>query len=223
MEEWHRHPWRLIRIVVSVALGWGGLGPGLGQALAPRVLDSRAAERAMNQRLHDFQAVLQGRRHVGHALAPLALPSPLPPRAIVGQALVQAETTRGLEDGLAAAERAEDEAQRDATQSPPGSRGYPSTVASQERAVARRHAVDDRMAQSLATHQLERYDLTALLRRHAHHLRMWADVNRKEAKRRRAQGDSKGARVWEEQAQDDERHARRYEDQAERIAHRGHL
>jgi hypothetical protein len=216
-------PWRLIRLVISLALGLGGLLPGLGHALAPRVLDSRAAEYALNQRLHDFQAVLQGHRHVSHALAPLVLPSPRLPRAIVGEALAQAETVSGLEDGLAAAERAEDEAQRDATQSPPGSRGAPRAVASQERAVARRHEVDDRMARSLATHQLARHDLTDLLWRRAHHLRTWADVNRKEATRRHAKGDIKGARVWEEQAQDDERHAHRYEDQADRIAHTGHL
>ena len=93
-------PWRLSRIVVSVALGLGGLWPGRVQALAPRVLDSRAVECAMNQRLHDFQAVLQGRRPVGHALAPLALPSPLPPRATWGEARAQAETVNGLEAGL---------------------------------------------------------------------------------------------------------------------------
>ena len=223
VEAWHMHPWRLIRLVVSVALGLGGLGPGLGQALAPRVLDSRAAERALNQRLHDFQAVLQGRRHVGHALAPLALPSPLPPRAAVGEAAAQAETVSGLEDGLAAAERAEDEAQWDATQYPPGSPGASKAVGSQERAVALLHEVDDCIARSLATHQLARHDLTELLRQRANHLRTWADVNRKEATRRHAKGDIKGARVWEKQAQDDECHAHRYEDQADRVAHRGHL
>ena len=209
-------PWRLIRLVISMALGLGGLWPGLGHALAPRVLDAHVAERALNQRLHDFQAVLQGHRHVSHALAPLVLPSPRLPRAIVGEALAQAETVSGLEDGLAAAERAEDEAQQDATQSPPGSRGAP-------RAVARRHEVDDCIARGLATQQLERHDLTEILRRRAHHLRTWADVNRKEAKRRHAKGDIKGARALEEQAQDDERHAHRYEDQADRIAHTGHL
>ena len=118
-------PWRLSRLVVSVALGLGGLWPGRVQALAPRVLDSRAAERAMNQRLHDFQAVLQGRRPVGHALAPLVLPSPLPPRATWGEARAQAETVSGLEDGLAGAERAEDEAQRDARSLRPGPAGLP--------------------------------------------------------------------------------------------------
>src|SRR6266851_8441485 len=212
-------PWRLSRLVVSVALGLGGLWPGRVQALAPRVLDSRAAERALNQRLHDFQAVLQGRRHVGHTLAPLALPAPLSPRATVGKALAQAETVSGLEAGLAAAERAEADAQRDATQSPSGSRGAPNAVVSQDRAVARRREVDERMARSLATQQLERHDLTALLRRRAHHLRLWAEENRKEAQRQHAKGDVKGARAWEDQAQYDESHAQRYEDQADRIEH----
>jgi hypothetical protein len=216
-------PWRLIRIVVSVALGLGGLWLGRVQALAPRVLDSRAAERAMNHRLHDFQAMLQGRRHVGHALAPLALPSPLPSWVTVGEALAQAETVSGLEEGLAAAERAEDEAQRDAQQSPPGSRGAPRAVASQERAVARRQAVDARMAQSVATQRLEAPDLVALLRRRARQLRTWAVANRHEAQRLRTKGNVEGARVWEDQAQYDERHAQRYEDQADRIAHTGHL
>ena len=216
-------PWRLIRLVISLALGLGGLWPGLGHALGPRVLDSRAAEYALHKRLHDFQAVLQGHRHVSHALAPLVLPSPRLPRAIVGEALAQAETVSGLEDGLAAAERAEDEAQRDATQSPPGSRGAPRAVASQERAVARRHEVDDRMARSLATQQLEAPDLEALLRRRARQLRTWAAAHRHEAQRLRTKGDVKGARVWEEQAQHDARQAQRYEDQAERIARTGHL
>jgi len=216
-------PWRLLCIVISIALGWGGLWPRLGQALAPRVLDTRAAECALNQRLHDFQAVLQGHRHVGHALAPLALPAPLAPQGPGGEALAQAETVSGLEDGLAAAERAEDEAQWEATRHPPGARGAPSTVASQDRAVVRRHAIDERMAQSLTTQQLERHDLTALLRRRAHQLRRWAEANRKEAHRRHAKGDIKSARVWEDQAQYDESHARRYEDQAERIEHTGHL
>ena len=177
----------------------------------------------MNQRLHDFQAVLQGRRPVGHALAPLALPSPLPPRATWGEARAQAETVNGLEAGLAAAERAEDETQRDATQSPPGSRGAPRAVASQARAVARRHEVDDRMARSLATQQLARHDLTETLRRRAHQLRLWAEENRKEAQRQHAKGDIKGARIWEDQAQYDASHAQRYEDQADRIEHTGHL
>ncbi len=68
-------------------LGIGGLWPGLGHALTPWVLDSRAAEYALNKRLHDFQAVFQGHRHASHALAPLGLPSPRRPQAIVGEAL----------------------------------------------------------------------------------------------------------------------------------------
>ncbi len=176
---------------------------------------------------------------------PAAVPVPSPSRPALGEATVQEEpprglallpdslelvsprhqeeTARGLQDGLAAAERAEDEAQRDAQQYPPGSRGSALAVASQGRAEARRREVDDRMARSVATHRLEVPDLLELLRQRAHQLRTWAEVNRKEAQRLRAKGDGKGAHAWEDQARYDERHAQRYEDQANRIAHTGHL
>jgi hypothetical protein len=112
---------------------------------------------------------------------------------------------------LAAAERAEDEAQRDAKQYPPGSCGYAIAVASQGRAEARRHKVDDHMARSVATHHLEVPDLLELLRQRAHQLRTWAETNRKEAQRLHAKGDSKGAHACKAQTQDDERHTQRYE------------
>src|SRR5215831_12217728 len=247
-----------ILVLVGV-VGLGSLWPRPGRALAPRVLDSRAAERAMNHTLHDFQAVLQCRRHAGQARAPqapiparsaswcgpAAVPSPILSRPAWGQAPAQEEPQRGLETlpdslelvsprpkeetarrleyGLAAAERAEDEAQREATQYPRGSRGSPRAVASQGRAEARRHAVDDRMARSVATHELEVHDLLGLLRRRAHQLRTWAEEHRKEAQRLRAKGDVKGARVWEDQAQHDASHAQHYEDQVDRIEHTGRL
>jgi len=246
-------------LVLVGVVGLGSLGPRPGRALAPRVLDSRAAERAMNQTLHDFQAVLQCRWHAGPTHAPQApIPArgapwcgpaavlvPIPSRPALGEATApdesqrgleplpdslelvsprhKEETARGLNDGLAAAERAEDEAQRDAQQYPHGSRGYAIAVASQGRAEARRHEVDDRMARSVATHRLEVPDLLELLRQRAYQLRTWAETNRKAAQRRRAKGDSKGAHAWEDQAQYDERHAQRYEAQADRIEHTGHL
>src|SRR5215471_7513915 len=99
-----------ILVLVGV-VGLGSLWPRPGRALAPRVLDSRAAERAMNHTLHDFQAVLQCRRHAGQARAPqapiparsaswcgpAAVPSPILSRPAWGQAPAQEEPQRGLE------------------------------------------------------------------------------------------------------------------------------
>src|SRR2546425_489892 len=98
-------------LVLVGVLELGSLWPRLVRALAPRVLDSRAAERAMNQTLHDFQAVLQCRRHAGQARAPqaptpargapwcgyAAVPAPIPSRPALGAETTQEETQRGLE------------------------------------------------------------------------------------------------------------------------------
>ena len=51
-------------LVLIGTLGLGGLWLRAVDALAPRVLDSRAVERAMNKTLNNFEAVLQGHRHM---------------------------------------------------------------------------------------------------------------------------------------------------------------
>ena len=51
-------------LVLIGTLGLGSLWLRAVDALVPRVLDSRAAERAMHKTLNNFEAVLQGRRHM---------------------------------------------------------------------------------------------------------------------------------------------------------------